>query len=192
MTWAPDYCTSDELKSYLNIADTADDVFVALWITTASRNVDDFCFRQFGQTSQEARTYATTWDRHLGAYVAQIDDTQDVDNLTVIDSNANVLTDYELGPDNALAKGRPYERLISQVGGKLTLDGVWGWNPASAGPMAAKMGLLLQAARLAARRDSPFGVAGSPTDGSEVRLLAQLDPDFRTSLKPFRRNWWAA
>lgn len=193
MTWAPDYCTSPELKSYLHIEDDADDVFIALWITTASANVNDFCGRQFGQVaSVETRTYTPVWDRHLGCYVAEIDDLMDTDDLAVIDQNANVLTDYALAPENAVQKGRPYERILTSVGGPLTLDGLWGWDPASAGPKVAKTGLLLQAARLAARRDSPFGIAGSPSDGSELRLLAQLDPDFRTSLKPFRREWWAA
>ena len=50
--------------------------------------------------------------------------------------------------------------------------------------------LYIQASRLAARRGSPWGIAGSPTDGNEIRLLAQLDPDFKTTLKPFIRKWF--
>ena len=74
MTWAPDYCTSSELKSYLKIDDTADDTLVALWVTTVSRNVDDHCGRQFGQVAAlETREYVPVWDRHLGAYVAETD-----------------------------------------------------------------------------------------------------------------------
>jgi hypothetical protein len=192
VVWAPDYCTSAELKSYLRIGDNADDVFIALWITTASRNVDDFCSRQFGQTAPEVRTYTASWDRHLTAYVADIDDVMEVDTLSVTDPDGNLLTDYELVPDNALLKGKPYERIITAVGGKLTLSAPWGWTPASAGPTVAKMGLLLQANRLAKRRDSAFGISGSPQEQGEVRLLAQLDVDFKTSLKPFQRNWWAA
>lgn len=193
MVWKPDYCTSAELKSYLKITDTADDVFVALWITTVSRNVDDFCGRQFGQVaSVETRTYSNTvWDRHLGKYVTEIDDIQDVDDLVVVDANATEITDYTLEPENALAKGKPYERILTSVGGPLTLDGLWGWT---AQPAAPKLGIFLQGARLEARRQSPFGIAGSPdaNAGTEIRLLAQLDPDFRTSLKPLIRNWWAA
>lgn len=199
MAWAPDYVTSSDLKSYLRIDDTADDVFVALWVTTASRNVDDFCGRQFGQaTSAEDRYYPTFWDRHERAWFAELDDVQDTTGLTFADKNgtavavATTTTDgYTLLPRNAAAKGKPYERvkLTGWCGGELTAHALWGWT---AVPSAVSTGLYLQAARLAARRDSPFGIAGSPTEGSEMRLLAQLDPDFKTALKPFRRDWWAA
>lgn len=194
MTWAPDYATSAEVKSYLRIGDTADDVFVALWITTASRNVDDFCGRQFGQVaSVETRTYGNgVWDSRIGCYVTEIDDLMSTDDFTVIDRDANVVTDYTLEPENALQKGKPYERILTSARGPLTLDGLWGWDPAASGPTVAKTGLLLQAARLAKRRESPFGISGSPQEQGEIRLLAQLDADFRTSLKPFQRSWWAA
>jgi hypothetical protein len=190
VSWAPDYATVAELKSYLHVADTDDDVFLALWITTASRNVDDWCGRQFGQVvGVESREYTATLDRQLGCYVAEIDDVQTVASMVVVDEDANEITDYTLGPVNALKKGKPYERIYSTCGGQLLISATWGW---SAVPSAVKLGLFLQASRLAARRDSPYGIAGSPTDGNEVRLLAQLDPDFKTSLKPFRRSWWAA
>lgn len=190
MTWAPDYVTSTQLKDYLRIGDNVDDVFVALWVTTVSRNVDDFCGRQFGQTTAESRTYTPVWDRHLGAYVTEVDDLQDVTGLAIVDENGDAVTDYDLEPVNAVKKGKPYERILTTAStGKLTPTALWGW---SAVPAAVKVGPLLQGARLAARRDSPFGIAGSPKEGSELRLLAQLDPDFRTSLKPLRRDWWAA
>jgi hypothetical protein len=199
VTWAPDYCTSAELKSYLRIDDTADDTLVALWVTTVSRNVDDFCGRQFGKVaSAEDRYYPTFYDRPEGAWFAELDDLQDTTGLTFADKNGTAVTvatttadGYTLLPRNAAAKGKPYERvkLTGWTGGELTAHGLWGWT---AVPSAVKSGIFLQAARLAARRDSPFGIAGSPSEGSEVRLLAQLDPDFRTSLMPLVRSWWAA
>lgn len=190
MAWAPDYVTAAGLKSYLRIDDTADDVFLALWATTVSRNVDDFCGRQFGQTAAESRTYTPVWDRHLGKYVTVVDDLQDVTGLAIVDENGTAVTDYTLDPVNALQKGKPYERILTAAcAGDLTVTALWGW---SAVPSAVPTGAYLQAARLAARRDSPFGIAGSPSEQGEIRLLAQLDPDFRTSLKPFVRKWWAA
>lgn len=193
MTWAPDYVTSTELKDYLRISDAVDDTFVALWITAASRNVDDYCQRQFGQVAApEARTYRTgQWDRHISAYVLEVDDFYTTTGLVVTDPSGNAVAaaNYELRPANALLKGKPYERILVQSGGKFTVTGPWGW---SAVPSTVKVGLFLQGARLAARRDSPFGISGSPDQGGEIRLLAQLDPDFRTSLKPLRRDWWAA
>jgi len=49
---------------------------------------------------------------------------------------------------------------------------------------------LLQSSRIAARRDSPFGVAGSPETGSELRLLDRVDPDVAVTLSRYRRRAW--
>ncbi len=189
MAWAPDYVTSAELKSYLRITDTADDAFIALWVTTVSRNIDDHTGRQFGKSALEDRIYEGQWDRSSCRYVYQIDDLMDVTGLEVADEDEVAVTGHVLEPRNAVAKGKPYERLTSTDCGPLTITALWGWN---AVPSAVKTGMFLQGARLAARRDSPFGIAGSPSDGSELRLLAKLDPDFQTSLKPYVRKWWAA
>ena len=191
MTWKPDYATVGELASYLNIDDAADDAFLAIWITTVSRNVDDFCGRQFGQVdAPEERYYTPVYDRPAGAWFAVIDDLQDVTGLEVVAEDGTAVTDYVLLPRNAAAEGRPYERLrLSTCTGEIAPTALWGWT---ATPAACTSGLLLQAARLAKRRGSPFGISGSPSEQGELRLLAQLDPDFRTSLKPLQRRWWAA
>jgi hypothetical protein len=44
-------------------------------------------------------------------------------------------------------------------------------------PASVKLAALLQATRLFKRKEAPFGVAGSLELGSELRLLAKLDPD---------------
>jgi hypothetical protein len=197
VSWAPDYTTAERLKNYLSIQNNADDVFIGLWITTVSRNVDDFCGRQFGQTAAaEDRFYTPVYDRDQRCWFANIDDVQDVTGLTVEDEDGNAVPahtttvdGYTLLPRNAAAKGRPYEQLkLDSATGEIVVNVKFGWT---AQPSAVETGMFLQAARLNARRRSPFGVAGSPTEGSEVRLLAQLDPDFRTSLKPLQRRWWA-
>jgi hypothetical protein len=196
VTWAPDYAELADLKAYLRIEDTADDVFLAVWITTVSRNVDDFCGRQFGQTAAvEERTYETVWDRHQCLYVADVDDVQDVTGLTVTYEDGTAETawtssvdGYRLWPRNASQKGKPYEQITVPSAGPITVEVKWGWT---AVPSAVPTGVYLQGARLAARRDSPFGISGSPQEQGEIRLLAQLDPDFKTSLKPLVRNWWA-
>ncbi len=196
MAWKPDYVTPSELKSYLRIDadDDADDAFIALWVTTASRNVDGFCHRQFGKVdAAEVRTYEGVYDRHLGTYVYRIDDLSSASGMTVsvADGGAEV-TAYTLLPRNAAADGEPFTELRCTSCGPLDIEAPgWGW---SAVPSPVKVGLLLQSARLAARRDSPFGVAGSPSEGSEVRLFAQLDADFKTSLRAsgLVRERWAA
>jgi hypothetical protein len=199
VTWAPDYVTAAQLKSYLRIGDNADDAFIALWITTVSRNVDDFTGRQFGQVASAAdRFYPPVWDRHEQAWIVDVDDLQDTTGFTLADEDGTAIAaqtstvdGYTWLPRNAAAKGRPYEQLRLKVnpGAEVTAHGLWGW---SAQPSSVSTGMFLQASRLNTRRSSPFGIAGSPTEGTQIRLLAQLDPDFRTSLKPYTRNWWAA
>lgn len=192
MTWAPDYAETRLLLDYLNIDDEVDQIrtFAGLWITAVSRNIDDFCGRQFGQTALEERHYEPVWDRRDKCWYATIDDVQNVTGLAIEDEDGAAVTDYTLLPRNNVAKGRPYERLkIESATGDIAVTALFGWT---AVPSSVPTGLFLQAARLNARRSSPFGIAGSPSQGSEIRLLAQLDPDFRTTLRPYVRDWWAA
>ena len=192
MTWEPDYVSVAELKSYIDGGDgTADDALLAIHVTTASRAVDGWCHRQFGKVAVvESREYSGVWDRHLGSYVYEIDDVQSIASMVIVDADANEITDYTLGPVNALQKGKPYERLYCTSPGPLLVQALWGWTDV---PAPVKNATLIQGARLAKRKDSPFGVAGSPSQGSELRLLAALDPDVRTSLPAkYRREVWAA
>ncbi|WP_433368375.1 hypothetical protein ACQPZX_41440 [Actinoplanes sp. CA-142083] len=191
MTWAPNYATVAELRDYLRIGDNADNGFLAVWVATVSRNVDDHCGRQFGKADTPVtRYYTPRYDRHEGAWFADIDDLQDTTGLAFTAEDGSTVTGYTLLPRNAAADGKPYEQVkLTAATGELAGLAPWGWNTP---PAAVRTGLFLQGARLAARRDSPFGIAGSPSEGSEIRLLAQLDPDFKTSLKPYVRKWWAA
>jgi hypothetical protein len=194
VVWKPDYVTSAVLKSYLRIMDTADDDFVARWITAASRNVDGYCGRQFGKTDAPVtRTYRRpVWDRKCQRWVYVVDDVYDPAGMVVTDADATVVTDLDWEPENAAADGVPAQRVLARSCGPLSFTGsTWGWETQ---PASIELGMLLMAARLAARRDSPFGIAGSPAEGSEViRLSARLDPDMIVLLKngKFRRTWWA-
>lgn len=187
MAWAPDYCTAAELKAFVRVDDTVDDAQVALAVTSASRAVDDYCGRQFGVvTAAEARTYRPWPDYVRGRYVASVDDLQTTDDL-VVEVNGTAVTDYDLEPVNAAAKGRPWTMLALPRGSSgcdVVVTAVWGWT---AVPVAVKEATLLQGSRLISRRDSPYGVAGSPDQGSELRLLARVDPDVAVALRGYRR-----
>lgn len=198
MAWAPDYVLATALRSYLRIDDTDDDVEIALAITAASRAVDRAAHRQFGQVdAAEDRTYVAEWDRRRARWVVSIDDLQAATDL-VVTVDAGAINSFTLEPLNAAQLGRPYELLVvgldsavSPIGGEhqVTLNSdLWGW---AAVPEPVEQATLIQAARFFKRRDAPFGVAGSPDLGSELRLLAKVDPDVAVVLSSYQR-WWAA
>lgn len=200
MPWAPDYVTAGELKSYLRIdaGDTADDVQAALAVTAASRAVDKTCSfgfpRQFGQVAApEARFYTARYDVSRCRWVVQIDDLQDATGLTVTTS-AGTVDLFVKQPVNAAATGKPWTRLVVDpeaavipkgTENEVTVTAKYGWSTV---PVTIKQATLLQASRLFKRRDAPFGVAGSPEAGSEIRLLARVDPDVAVTLRPYVRQ----
>lgn len=192
MAWAPDYVAAADLKALLRISDTVDDAQVALAITAASRAVDRATNRQFGLVAApEVRTYTARWDRDRRKYVVEIDDLMTAVGLIV--ATDVTITDYKLQPGNAAAKSQPWTRIVLNTGGTCTEDGVtvtakYGWTTV---PVAVQQATLLQASRFFARRDAAFGIAGSPDLGSEMRLLAKVDPDVAVVLGPYTR-WWAA
>jgi hypothetical protein len=196
VTWKPDYITVVQLDAYLRVDDTIDDAELAVWVTSASRAIDKRTNRQFGQlAAPAARTYRRTpfYDPTTGLWTLEIDDVQDVTGLT-INGVPYASSGAVLLPDNAPADGEPWQRIgfvtwpyPSYPGMPMsnTLVGRWGW---SAVPSQVIGAAKLQCSRWAARRDSPYGIAGSPDAGSEMRLLARLDPDVSTTLAGLSRR----
>ena len=176
MAWAPDYVSAADLRAALRIDEAGDDDMLGLDVTAASRAVDKACRRQFGQVaSAEARTYEVECDRSRGRWFAVVDDVQDLTGLEVLLDDVDVTADVSWLPLNAAQLGRPYTRIVLPSSGTtLEITALWGWT---AVPDEVRKATLLQASRFSARRDTPFGVAGSPDMGSQVRLLDRVDPD---------------
>jgi hypothetical protein len=202
MAWKPDYCTTAELKSFLRITDTVDDTQLGFVVTAASRAIDVECNRQFGiVAAAEQRFYTGRWDKQRCRWIIEIDDLMSTANFAaiIVDSEGvtvGTIDDYVLEPRNAAAAGKPWTQIAVRPNAQFKPTGVvdevavtalWGWT---AVPTPVKQASLLQSSRFHARRDSPFGVAGSPDQGSELRLLNRLDVDVSVSLRDFRR-WWA-
>lgn len=200
MAWKPVYATLIQMHDWLRLrdeADVEDDSLLTLALSTSSRAVDKSVGpnRQFGKVDGPVgRTYAPRWSRTRDAFVADIDDLMDVSGFTItVDGDAVEASGYELLPLNAAADGMPYTHLQLTRHGtakRLIGTGLWGWDPTW--PDAVTEATLLQAARLSVRRESPYGVAGSPSDGSEMRLLARLDPDIEPNLAAYVRTGWVA
>lgn len=206
MALFPDYCTAAELKAHLRITDTDDDTALGIAITAASRAIDHSCNRQFGVSTAVARVYR--WDGQCieGLRAVQIDDLMSTTSLAVAldldqdgtwEQSLTYQTDFDLYPWNAAGDVRPWTHVVFRRDAvavpagcprELSVTGLFGWTSV---PTVVKDACLIQAARFFVRRDSPYGVTGSPEAGSELRLLDRLDPDVAVLLAPVRR-WWGA
>lgn len=192
MAWAPRYATEDELASYLRIGDTEDDVELGLANEGAARAIDQATNRQFGSVTAEARTYPVRYDYDRCVWVADVDDFQTTTGLVVTVDGTAVAT-FTKEPRNAAQKGHPWTRLVFGSDSEVTPSGdsevgvtaAWGWTSV---PDTIHGAALLQAARFFTRRNAPFGVAGSPDMGSELRLLAKVDPDVEVMVRAYRRT----
>jgi len=191
------YCTLAELKASLNISDSVDDTALESAITAASRMVDDYTERFFyvnGSVGSPVTRYYTAVD----PYTINIDDITTVSEVATDDNFDRTFgtvwstTDYMVEPINNPIKSWPYNRVLAigsyifpyQLPQSVRIKGVWGF---SAIPAEVNMATLIQSSRIFGRRQSPFGIAGSPDLGT-IRLFSRLDADVEVLLRPFRKN----
>lgn len=207
MTWAPNYATPGQLAEYTRIGDSADDPWLRLCVTAASRAVDRTCGRQFGIHDQPVTRYYSLREPPPGIrrepgggrWWALIDDVTTTEDLAVTVESRSGPRDLTaeapslLRPRNAAADGRPFTEFALPTGmapvdpeDGLQVTARFGWAEI---PSAVVEATLLQASRLVSRRDAPFGVTGSPDSGTETRLLAKVDPDVAVALQDYRRRW---
>ncbi len=196
------YATLAELKAFVGITDAVDDVSLTLALDSASAQVDQYCDRTFAQDAAvTTRDYMVTNTGRL-----DVDPISTTTGLVVATDDNNdgtfettwTTAEYRLEPINAAATGAPWDRIVS-LGTRwfprstyrptARVTARFGW-PGGTAPAAVKHATLIQASRLWKRKDAPFGVAGSVEFGSELRLLARLDPDVETLLRAYRRSWW--
>lgn len=188
------YATVGELKARIGIGDSIDDATLAAVLEAVSRGIDNHCGRFFYQTAAgTARTYTPK-----NGVSVLIDDCVSLSAVAADHDGDRTYeetwqtTDYDLLPENAAADGLPYWELAITPNGSYTLPagvrkglkltGVWGW-PAAPDPV--KEACLIQASRVFKRKDSPFGITGSPELG-QMRL-GRFDPDVAWLLEPYRQ-----
>jgi hypothetical protein len=195
------YCTLQEVKNALAIEDPQDDLAIEAAIMATSRMIDDYTGRFFYQDGSQASpvvrffTAKDWWTTNVDdiIYISEI---ATDDNFDQLYTTVWATSDYMIEPVNNPRRGWPWTRLLaigsyifpSNLPQSVRVTGVWGWT---AIPEEVKMACRLQAARFFVRRQSPFGIAGSPEIGT-VRLSSRLDPDVELLLKPFRKVSWMA
>ncbi len=199
--WASNYATLAELKASVGILDTDDDTELGYALGAASRLIDDYTGRQFGALAVAIpRYYEAFYDIESRRWMARIDDLMVTTDLVVKTDDGTetypttlaIDTDFRLQPYNAPADGRPWTAIVASTSNTLSRDlralqvtARWGW---AAVPAVVTQACLIQAGRLFKRKDAPFGVAGSPELGSELRLLDRVDPDVAVLLSGLRRR----
>lgn len=140
----------------------------------------------------ETRTYrvADRVTRSCDGYILDLGDDigSTVGMVVEIGSSAGgwtAITDYETGPDNALADGKPIEWLIRASSWGIQRVRVTARPGFPAVPTLIPRAVQLQGTRLAARRDSPSGFQVVADIGA-IRL-GRLDPDIEALVEKFRK-----
>lgn len=208
MPWKPDYITGAVLGDYIRGSVNASAAHLATSAAAASRAVDRATGRQFGSTDTvEDRLYRARWSASKGMWYVETDDFMETDDLVVAFDSAgdgtfarSIDVDGLLKyPYNASTEGKPWTGFYLRPSVSAGVDrrpagfqasNVWGWSLVPV-PDTIVEATKLQGSRFAARRSAPFGVAGSPDNGSETRLLARADPDVKVSVADYARRAWA-
>jgi hypothetical protein len=207
MAWAPDYVTLAAQRLYVRlqpVADEYDDVEISEAVSGASRAIDLECCRQFGNSgATESREYTPRWSKSRQCWYVDTDDIPTSVGLTMTLDTAHdgtfatAVTKLLYRPLNVFKRLRPAERLLFTAPAGAMVTGAadevrvtvpspgFGW---AAVPTTIILATKMQANRFLIRRDSPYGIAGNPDQGSELRLLARVDPDVALMINAYRRR----
>ena len=148
-------------------------------IDAVSRMIDGYCGDFFGRSGTVAAPESRTFTPNADGEV----------RFGPFNSLAQVVTadaSYVLVAPPFRSEPQPYRELTTTAA-EITVAGVWGWPSI---PAAVKQACRLQVARVFSRKSSPVGVAGFGEFGV-VRVPANLDPDVRQLLQPYRRGDFA-
>lgn len=181
------YITADELKAYLNIDETkaSFNLRLADSVNSASREIEQFCGRQFNKTT----TASTRIYDAKSAHWIEVDDFHTTDGLlieigdslgafnTIVDPASVTL--YPLSGVVDGMPGWPYHKLVfmkdwihyygknSRSNGRVRVTAQWGWDEV---PSSVRQAAFLLAAQTFKLADAPFGVAGMDQFGAPVRV----------------------
>lgn len=187
------YVTLDDLKNALQIdlSDTRKDTALTSVLDSASRDIDKFCDRYFGQVGTTGDPVVRVYDTKGGLLL--IDDLTDLVTIEY-ESAEEVWTtfpdSYILLPRNAPAEivAEPWTMIRTRTGSAwplvVRIGGVWGWP---AVPQQIKDATLLQAVRLFKSKDVPLGVVGGADMMGTMRLSVGLHPDAQHLVQPYVR-----
>ena len=194
---AATYALLEDVKDALRISDSRDDVSLAGVIESASRAIDRYCDRYFGQSGTQSAPVQKLYRSRSG--VVLIDDLVTLTDVEVEFSGfaesftslgANAVLQQPVNAATATPP-QPYTVLLAKpytvlppMPGWVRVSGVWGWPEI---PQQIRDACVLQSVRLFKSRDVPLGVMGGADMMGAMRLPGGLHPDARILCEPFRR-----
>lgn len=196
MTLSDPYCTVAEFKARVGEAVNAQDELLTQVLLAASRQIDNFCARSFGQggsvDAPESRYF--TWQSWRGGAVLGVDDLISVAAISTDDGSRSWATEvasdaYELSPLDAVQRGEPYTQITlladawPRGDGYVRISGVWGW-PSVPDPIREACQML--ANRQKSLWKAPFGQTGAGEMGAGLDMTAALTPLIKEMLAPYR------
>lgn len=197
------YCSVNELRDELGIADNVDDALLTSAISAATEQIEDYCGRAFWQSPDAltSRLYNAVDPLHC-----EVDDISTATGLMVMidtigygsyDLQLVLGQDFVLWPLNSftLRPVQPATELHVLLGTRwyfpaprtrpsVQVTAQWGWP---AVPDSVNKACIVQAAQLFKSKDAPFGVAGF-TEFGVVRLRARLHPIAEGLLDRWRKD----
>jgi hypothetical protein len=191
------YSTLPELRAYIGVDDTADDMALQVALSATEAMIDGYCERSFAPAGTAATTRVYMADT---PYLVFIDDAS---SITLIETDPGLdgtwtdvwaSSDWQAEPLNARSGGlsSPYTQ-VRAIGdyaypvdfrAAVRVTATWGWASV---PDVVQQATLLQAGRIFKRRDSVLGFAGGPETGL-IRVGRAIDGDVAQLLAPYRKG----
>ena len=180
MALGADYITRAELKAYMNLEGTSEDALVDAAISSASREIERHCHRQFNDAEAvSARVYKARRCDEIA-----VDDFWTTTGFKLeIDQNGDgtwtevASTEYQLTPLNRIRDGVEWVYWKIEMVGSTSLPvrkrasvrvtAQWGWESL---PVDVKQAVKMLASDTFQVKDARMGVAGSDQFGTIVRV----------------------
>lgn len=187
--------TLAEFRDWMRVPETFtdDDSVLQLSLNAGVSAVTAHCggaMRVFDLAAAVSEFHLEPWGRsdRDGWWCADIPDLMTETGLIVVAGGA-ATTSFRLTPRNAAVKGRPWTGIEVDAAAcvDIAVTARWGWTVT---PPNVQLARMMQAQRFYQRRDSPFGVAGSPDQGGqEMRFVSRyVDPDVTVLLRDYVRG----
>jgi hypothetical protein len=196
------YCTLSDLKTYIGLTGSGQDTNIENSITSASREIDQYCGRIFYVTSSSVRQYTP-----INRYELEVDDISSTTGLVVkldttddgsYDKTLTINTDFIVTPVNRtdtldqnqpimmlkILEKRSSERFDTDIINNVQITATYGFSSV---PSAIKQATLLQATRLFKRKDAPFSTYGNAQTGT-AELFNRFDPDALKLIKGYKKH----